>query len=158
MMDRDRVARSLKRISYQIVEANRTDRPLILAGLGDRGGVMAAQLAEILAELFQEDISTLTLPKDGSGAPDPELFSGDPFPLVVDDVIFTGETMFKALNQLSNHMDMDEVHTVALVDRGHRKFPVLAEFVGMNIPTKLREHVSVKIENGVISKVVLELH
>lgn len=158
MMDRDRVGRTLKRIAYQVMETNRSDRPIILVGLGERGRVMAGELEEILSNLFGGEITTLHLSKNGKKKSNPEPFSDGIFPLIVDDVIFTGKTMFNALKNLSEQVDFDEIHTAVLVDRGHRKFPVMAEFVGMEIPTKLGEHISVKIENAKISKVVLELH
>jgi pyrimidine operon attenuation protein/uracil phosphoribosyltransferase len=52
-------------------------------------------------------------------------------------------------------MKPSEIHTAVLVDRGHRKFPVKAEFYGMELPTKLDEHVSVVVENQLLQNVKL---
>ncbi len=63
--------------------------------------------------------------------------------------------MFNALKKISERIQPNEMHTAVLVDRGHRKFPVQAEFCGMELPTKLNEHVSVVVDDGEIQQVLL---
>jgi pyrimidine operon attenuation protein/uracil phosphoribosyltransferase len=77
------------------------------------------------------------------------------YPIVVDDVIFSGKTMFSALKLVTDHKSVSEIHTAVLIDRGHRKFPIRAEFCGMELPTKLDEHVSVMVDGDNVEKVVL---
>ncbi|MDZ7690535.1 MAG: hypothetical protein U5K69_05265 [Balneolaceae bacterium] len=71
--------------------------------------------------------------------------------------MFTGQTMFNALNTVYEVIQFNEIHTAVLVDRGHRTFPVQAQFVGLELSTKLKEHVSVIAEENKIQKVVLEI-
>jgi pyrimidine operon attenuation protein/uracil phosphoribosyltransferase len=74
---------------------------------------------------------------------------------IVDDVIFSGQTMFRALKKLTKHSQLDTVSVVVLVDRGHRSVPVLAGIVGADIPTKLDEHVELRLEKEKPHEVIL---
>lgn len=64
--------------------------------------------------------------------------------VLMDDVIFSGKTMFNAIQGL-DLAGVDSIFVSVLIDRGHRSMPVLAEFVGKQIPTKLNEHVHVEL-------------
>jgi pyrimidine operon attenuation protein/uracil phosphoribosyltransferase len=52
------------------------------------------------------------------------------------------------MTQIRNLSEFKNIIVSVLVDRGHRKYPVLASIVGFNLPTKLNEHVSLQIEDG----------
>ncbi len=41
--------------------------------------------------------------------------------------------------------DPRAVRLAVLVDRGHREFPIRADYVGKNVPTSLRESVQVRL-------------
>jgi len=158
LMDADRVQRSLKRMTYEIVEKNSHNKPVLFFGIDDRGYAMAQALANVLKGITAGKIDFLQLSlKNGDTTEIFETLSKvqDAYIIVVDDVIFSGKTMFNALNEISGHVNPPELHTAVMIDRGHRKFPVKAEFCGMELPTKLNEHVSVKVENGEIKQVVL---
>ncbi len=154
LMDGDRVERSLKRIAFQISEANRESDPLMLIGINERGHIVARKLAEYLDPIYSDGVKVRQLlvdEKEWSGTED----EGDYFIVLVDDVIFSGHTMFRALQQVFQRLNPTSVHTVTLVDRGHRKIPVEAQFTGMVIPTKFDEHVHVRVEDEEIREVEL---
>ena len=155
-MDGDRVRRSLKRMAYQIAEDNRENRAVYLIGIKTRGTLTARMLGNFLSEIYGRELPVLNL---NINAPDPDLFSEidvpEAYPLVVDDVIFSGKTMFVALNTIYGMASFTEMHSAVLVDRGHRKFPVQAQFTGLEYSTKLKEHVSVVTQNDTIRKVVV---
>lgn len=158
LMDRNRVQRSLKRMAYQIAEDNRTNREVCLIGIKKRGFITAAMLGFHLSEIYERELPVLNLRFDESNSG--EMFSDldidRAYPLVVDDVIFSGKTMFTALNTIYALAPFPEIHSVVLVDRGHRKFPVQAHFKGLEYSTKLKEHVSVITENDRVEKVVID--
>lgn len=62
--------------------------------------------------------------------------------LLVDDVIYSGKTMYAALQQITSSGLPDEVRLAALIDRGHRKYPLDIGYLGLYSPTKLQEHVT----------------
>ena len=82
-------------------------------------------------------------------------FSGKTI-ILTDDVLFTGRTIRAALDAL---IDMGRPHIIqlaVLIDRGHRELPIRADYVGKNVPTALKETVSVKLkETDDIDRVVL---
>ena len=161
LMDAERIRRSVKRMAYEIMEKNREDKPVFLFGIDHRGFALSQLLEEILNEISGGRVRTVQLPvkKDVSGEDFEKLASvevADCMPIVVDDVIFSGQTMFKALSRISDSLEPEEIHTAVLVDRGHRKFPILAEFYGMELPTKLNEHVSVSVDNMEVEGVTLQ--
>lgn len=161
LMDSDRIRRSFKRMAHEIVEKNSENRAVLFWGIDERGYAVALALADILRAISVIDVEVLQLPlKHGSPLNalkefEPEKVQ-DKYLIVVDDVIFSGKTMFEALKKISESLKPIELHTAVMVDRGHRKFPIKAEFYGMELPTKLNEHVSVVVDGKNVKKVLLE--
>lgn len=160
LMDAARIERSLNRMAHEIAEKNMDNRPVVLFGINERGYAIAQALAELLTPIFDRKAQSVQFKLDASPnsqfiqqwqQESPESY----FCIVVDDVIFTGQTMFTALKKLSDQVNPSEMHTAVLIDRGHRKFPIQAEFYGMELPTKANEHVSVEVEAEHIQQVVL---
>jgi pyrimidine operon attenuation protein/uracil phosphoribosyltransferase len=65
--------------------------------------------------------------------------------LLVDDVLFTGRTIRAALDALIDFGRPKAIQLVVLVDRGHREFPIRADYVGRNIPTSRQQSVQVRL-------------
>lgn len=160
LMTSDRIQRSMKRMSHQINEANKTDRPILLLGVNQRGFAVAKLLGNHLNKIIEQEISINPLRLDKGIPADQEWsqkeYNGDLFVIIVDDVIFSGQTMFTALTTVVKQLELHEIHSAVLVDRGHRKFPVKAEFCGMELPTKLNEHVKVIVKDEKVREVQLD--
>lgn len=161
LMNSERITRSLKRMVHEIAEQNTANSPVLLFGIDERGYTVAKDLADMLTPIFKERVRFVQLPLKKDNCEHifeqlkPETVK-ESFIIAVDDVIFSGHTMFTALKKITNFAEPSEIHTAVLIDRGHRKFPIKAEFCGMSLPTKLNEHVSVVIENTDVDKVILE--
>jgi len=65
---------------------------------------------------------------------------------LVDDVLFTGRTIRCALDQLIDFGRPICIRLAVLIDRGHREFPIKADFVGKNVPSSKQEEVLVRFE------------
>ena len=65
--------------------------------------------------------------------------------LLVDDVLYTGRTIRAALDALIDFGRPKEIQLIVLVDRGHRELPIKADYVGKNVPTSLKEIVTVRL-------------
>jgi len=158
IMDEDRIARTLTRISHEIVERNRGVEDLALVGVRTRGVHLSVRLARILKEITGQDVP--------NGALDITLYRDDlmrqvvgPQPLVrrteipfsiddrkillVDDVLYTGRTTRAALDALIDFGRPLAIQLVVLVDRGHRELPIKADYVGKNLPTSAKGSVQV---------------
>ncbi|MEL7835231.1 phosphoribosyltransferase family protein [Fodinibius sp. N2] len=159
LMSRARMVRSLNRIAHEIVEQNIDDAPIYLFGINKRGYIVAEVLNDILKKMPNSKVrlNQLMLNADTLTEELNEIsLSKEHYPIIVDDVIFSGKTMFSALKTISEHLQPAEIHTAVLIDRGHRKFPIKAEFCGKELPTKLDEHVSVEVEGEELRHVILQ--
>jgi pyrimidine operon attenuation protein/uracil phosphoribosyltransferase len=158
-MDAQEMARTLTRISHEILERNKGIEGLALVGIRT-GGVFLAQrlvariqqiekrevpLGELDITLYRDDLS---IRKD-----QPEIRKTTiPFNIsdmkivLVDDVLFTGRTIRAALDGLMDLGRPAEIQLAVLVDRGHRQLPIRANYVGKSIPTAREENVQVFFE------------
>ncbi|UCG21087.1 MAG: bifunctional pyr operon transcriptional regulator/uracil phosphoribosyltransferase PyrR [Deltaproteobacteria bacterium] len=63
--------------------------------------------------------------------------------VLVDDVLFTGRTVRAAMDALIDFGRPKRIELAVLVDRGHREFPICANYVGTSVSTALDEIVNV---------------
>ena len=160
IMDADRLGRSLTRIAHEILERNRSIERLALVGIRTRGDVLAKRLAGVLEQITRAPVRTgaldITLYRDDlmrhAVGPQPLVRRTEiPFSiddqkiLLVDDVLYTGRTIRAALDALIDFGRPKEIRLVVLVDRGHRELPIKADYVGKNVPTSLKETVTVRL-------------
>ena len=157
LMSPERVQRSLNRMAYQIAEDNRDASGILMFGLKERGYAVARVLANKLRNISSSEVNLVRLSesssqklKDGSDGRNKERYT-----VVVDDVIFSGRTMMGAVQKIMQQLNSPILRTATLVDRGHRSMPVEATFTGLELPTKLDEHVSVRVDKERVEKVVL---
>jgi len=155
LLNEQRITRTLKRMAYQIEEEAKSN-DIVLAGLNKRGFILAnflfnelnsfrAKSPDIYRIFDEPKTQSDTIPTPSQGS----------ILVVVDDVIFSGGTMFRAIRKVPGLDSYEKILTAVLVDRGHRKYPILASIVGFHAPTKLNEHVELQTENELPKKVVL---
>jgi pyrimidine operon attenuation protein/uracil phosphoribosyltransferase len=159
-MDAERVARSLARITHEILERNRGVEELALVGIRTRGVPLAKRLAQMIHEIQHAEVPTgaldITLYRDdlmrhAVGAQPLIRKTEIPFSidnkriLLVDDVLYTGRTIRAALDALIEFGRPKAIQLVVLVDRGHRELPIKADYVGKNLPTSPNQSVQVHL-------------
>lgn len=146
-MDSARMVRALHRMAYQMMEVI-ADRPVILIGLNRNGEQLVRQISKIMSDAGEREPLRLTVETEKKRLVEPvdwpEIPEGAVI-LLVDDVLFSGETLFNVLQALPAEQAY-AVYVAVLVDRGHRRLPILCRFAGLEISTKLREHVEVTLE------------
>lgn len=155
LLEKKRIQRTIKRMSYQVLEEARNQK-IALVGLNERGYSLAKEIKKnlddatgdniLLKQLNSEDGSTIEF--DSDNVQNCALF-------IIDDVIFSGGTMFRSIQKVKELSLFEKIFVVVLVDRGHRKYPVLAGIVGVDAPTKLNEQVELRLKDGTPNKVVL---
>lgn len=164
------IKRALTRIAHEVLERNKGVENLVLVGIRTGGVYLSRELAARLEEIEGVKLPVgsvdITLYRDdikGHGAHLPVGKTDIPFSLegkkvvLVDDVLFTGRTIRAALDAIMDHGRPACIQLAVLVDRGHRDLPIRADFVGRNVPTSLKENVSVIFDaNFVPAEVVLE--
>jgi pyrimidine operon attenuation protein/uracil phosphoribosyltransferase len=65
--------------------------------------------------------------------------------VLVDDVLYTGRTVRAAMDEVIDFGRPKTIQLAVLVDRGHREFPIRADYVGKNVPTSAAEIVKVQL-------------
>jgi pyrimidine operon attenuation protein / uracil phosphoribosyltransferase len=158
VLDADDVARALTRIAHEIVERNKGVADVVLLGIPTRGVPLARRIGDRLAAVEGSDVAVgsldITMYRDdlrlrGVRALEPthvpEGGIDGKVVVLVDDVLFSGRTVRAALDALNDLGRPRAVQLAVLADRGHRELPIRADYVGKNIPTSLREAVSVLV-------------
>ncbi len=138
-----RIDRIIIRFAYQIYENTRGSDQLVIFGINDRGHKLAVRLASALTDVCQTEISASPIcvedASDNSAEPLP--FVEGKKVVIIDDVMYSGKTMYYALRKITKSESPDEITLAALIDRGHRRYPLNLQYVGLYCPTKLQEHV-----------------
>lgn len=153
LLDKKRIDRTIKRMSYQILE-EAGDQSICLIGLNERGYSVAEMIIKNLESAIGEPVTLKHLDSDDDSTLD-LTENEDSILFIIDDVIFSGGTMFRSIQKISELSGFEKIFVVVLVDRGHRKFPVLAGIVGADAPTKLNEQVELRLKDGSPHEVVL---
>lgn len=145
--------RAITRITYEIIERNKSLDNLVLAGIKTRGVYLARRIQKRLQELegisvpigeldikpFRDDFKveedSTVMPVDISGKDI----------ILVDDVLYTGRTIRATIDNLVSLGRPARVGLAVLVDRGHRELPIRPDYVGKNIPTSSIEEIVVEV-------------
>jgi pyrimidine operon attenuation protein/uracil phosphoribosyltransferase len=159
VMDNVQLHRTVTRIAHEIVERNKDVEDLILVGIRNRGVPLAERIAKAIQHFEGVEIPVgaldITLYRD-----DLQMIARNPVVgkteinvdingrtvVLVDDVLFTGRTVRAALDELIDFGRPRAIQLAVLIDRGHREFPIRADFVGKNVPTSNRETIDVLLE------------
>lgn len=153
------ISRSLTRISHEILESNRGSSDLVILGIPTRGVSLARRISEIITRIdpdapaapagsldvtmYRDDL-THTRTRTPAPTDIPTSIDGKTV-VLVDDVLFSGRTIRAALDALADLGRAKAVKLAVLVDRGHREFPIRADFVGKNLPSAASERVNVRL-------------
>ncbi len=150
LMPKAHMKRAITRMAYQILEDHKGTAPIRIYGINVRGYSLAKTLVDELAPISAQPVSLHRI-SDEPVSPDP-----DSYVVLVDDVLFSGHTMFKALKLLTATVMPKALRIAVLVDRGHRLLPIQPDVTGLMSPTKFNEHVEVVFdEAGAPDSVVL---
>jgi pyrimidine operon attenuation protein / uracil phosphoribosyltransferase len=164
VLGEDAIARSLARMSHELIEASEDLDLVALVGIQTRGVPLAARLRALVAERSGVELPLGVLDitfhrddvhvRDGGRPPARQPVvraTSIPFPLegrtvvLVDDVLYTGRTIRAAIDALLDFGRPARVQLAVLVDRGHRELPIRPDYVGKNLPTARGERIQVEL-------------
>ncbi len=150
------VARVVDRMAHELLEKTGGGADVVLLGIPTRGTHLARRLAARVHAFEGLQVPTgsldTTLYRDDLRMKRPRALEETDVPgdgvdgklvVLVDDVLMSGRTVRAALDALADLGRPRAVQLAVLVDRGHRELPIRADYVGKNIPTSLKETVSV---------------
>lgn len=157
-MSQARIDRTLRRMAIQVWEKLTESSPgkdLILIGLNERGFATAQKIAAYLYEVTDIQTTPYQYQVHDKAASRNLPDCNEKFVLLVDDVIFSGKTMFSALSAICNIYEPETIEIATLIDRGHRKYPLGTDLTGITVPTKLGEHIEVMLKKGILDQAIL---
>jgi pyrimidine operon attenuation protein/uracil phosphoribosyltransferase len=161
ILNHHQIEQKIKRLAIEILENNYEEEQIILAGINNNGVNFALQLKEQLDAIGKLKVVLTRIrldPANPLSGPiqcelNKEQLEGEVI-IIVDDVANTGRTIFYATRPLLDVLPK-RVEVAVLVDRKHKSFPVLVDYVGLSLATTLKENIDVQIQEGVEPAVFL---
>ena len=156
LLDESGIKRVLTRISYEIIEKNKSVKDIVLVGIKNRGDILAERIKDKIFEIeninvpletidityYRDDIDRKNFDLDIKNIK----FKTDltnKIVIIVDDVLYTGRTIRAGLDAILNKLRPSKIQLACLIDRGHRELPIRADFIGKNVPTSRSEQIEV---------------
>lgn len=153
ILSHQEIQHKVKRIAYQIYEANVDEEEIIVAGIDSGGLKLAQKLGNILKKITDADITICKVTMDKKNPLKSGVETSMPVEdyknksvVLVDDVLNSGTTLIYGVNHFLQ-TPLRQLKTAVLVNRNHKKYPVKADYKGISLSTSLREHVHVKFES-----------
>ena len=126
---------------------------LLLLGIANGGVELARRLGLSLKarsgtldiSFHRDDIGRHPIPKEFAPTQIPADVHGATI-ILVDDVLFSGRTVKAALDELFDHGRPTKVELAVLIDRGGRRLPLAADYVGIDLVAPNSEKVVVSLD------------
>ena len=148
ILDHNQIHQKIKRIAYQIYEANSFEDEIIIAGIQGNGVYFAQQLAKSLQQIssLKVILCEVLIDKKKPLGPistniDIKEYINKPI-VLVDDVLNSGTTLMYGVKYFLE-VPLKRFKTAVLVNRNHKKYPIKADFKGISLSTSIKEHVEV---------------
>ena len=142
---------SIKRIAFQVYEANLEEKRLVIVGVGIRGGLLSEMLGQAIVSISNLKLTYINLtidkvkPYNNIQINIPLASLKNQSLVIVDDVLNTGCTLIHAVSFFLQ-IPVKRIKTVVMVNRNHKKFPIKADFKGISLSTSVNEHITVKLK------------
>lgn len=145
------IKQKINRLAYEIIEQNIDEEKVYLAGINNNGYTFAGLLLESLQSIKDSPVkfelmrlrlnpaSPLSHPIEVDG--DPKLLKNASV-VIIDDVANTGRTLFYGFRPFLSYA-VKKIQICVLVDRKHKSYPTLVDFVGISLATTLNENIEV---------------
>jgi len=158
LLDTKQVNIAIEKIAEQIKSDIPADMDIAVIGIRSRGEILAQRLQKALEGYFSGQLFAgtldITLYRDDLNEPkesQPTVRSTeidfditDKLILLVDDVLHTGRSVRAAMDALTDFGRPRLMRLAVLVDRGHREYPISADFVG--VKTDVDELLLVRVQ------------
>jgi len=152
VLDHRQIKQKIVRMAYEIIENLFEVDTIHVIGISGNGNQLAQLVVDEMRNITGQKIvyNTVEVNKENPLA-HPISFDIANLDLsranvvLIDDVINSGKTIQYALNHILQQ-SVQQVKTATLVDRKHRRFPIHADFVGIQLSTTMQDRVEVSFE------------
>jgi pyrimidine operon attenuation protein/uracil phosphoribosyltransferase len=153
ILTHEQIKHTVKRISYQIYEANVDEKEIIIAGIEGGGLNFAKKISAVLKKITEAHIVLCKINMDkknplGSGVKtsiSEEAYKNKSI-VLVDDVLNSGTTLIYGVHHFLK-TPIKQLKTAVLVNRNHKKYPIKADYKGISLSTSLNEHIRVEFQS-----------
>jgi pyrimidine operon attenuation protein/uracil phosphoribosyltransferase len=153
ILNQKQIKQKIKRLAIQILEKNYNESEIIFAGINNNGLGFAKQIKREIKKVSDTLITVTQIKLDPANplSKDIEIGMGaeqltNKVVIIVDDVANTGRTIFYAFKPFFEIIPK-KIEVAVLVDRKHKSFPVLVDYVGLSLATTMKEDIDVRILN-----------
>ena len=152
ILDSIQINQKIKRLSYELYENNLEEKNIVLFGINSNGNILASRIKKYLDDLFSINIESYNLNIDVNNTGSNNLdFKKDQFNekvvIIIDDVLNSGKTIAYSINLILPFYPK-KIEVAVLVDRSHKKFPILAKYSGVKLNTTINEHVQIDFKKN----------
>ena len=154
ILTHEEIAFKIRRIAYQIYEANVSEKEIVIAGILGGGLDFAKAIAAVLKEITSAQIELCEVKMDKKNPLESPISTSldeasyqDKSVVLVDDVLNSGTTLIYGVHHFLK-TPLHQLKTAVLVNRNHKKFPVKADYKGISLSTSIHEHVNVDLSEG----------
>lgn len=151
ILNQQQIQQKIDRIAYQILEDNFEEDEIIIAGILPSGDIIAHRIIAILDKIapFKTRFLGIGLDKQSSSLKADFDFDledcANKVVVLVDDVLNSGKTLAYGFGVFRD-IPLKKFRTAVLIDRNHKKFPVITDFAGMALSTVIKEFVHVVLD------------
>jgi pyrimidine operon attenuation protein/uracil phosphoribosyltransferase len=154
LLNHEQIQQKINRMAYQLFENNYSESEIVLAGIEQRGFVLAQRIQLALSNFSKQKVTLLSIEVEKDSPYQTfqqkeiarEIFENKVV-IVIDDVLNSGKTLIYGVNQFL-HAPVKKISTLVLIDRNHKRFPVNADYVGLSLATTLKQNIKVVFSGG----------
>ena len=149
ILNKEEITNKINRIAFSIIEDYHTEKSITLIGFEKNGHIIAENLKTITdAHNINTSIHKIKKDKKNHFTITPPLKSDNMKNVfLVDDVLKSGRTIIYGIKEILKH-NIDSLKTIILVNRNHNQFPIGVDYVGLNLSTTLKDHITVVMKKG----------
>ena len=159
ILDTKQINNKIKRIAYQIYEANILEEEIVIAGIETNGFLLAKNLKRMVEKIspLKVTLCRVFVDKKKPIAPVKTSLKTEEYQnkslVLVDDVLHSGTTLIYGVKHFLE-VPLKRFKTAVLVNRNHKKYPVKADFKGISLSTSLNENIVVVFKKNTIYAVL----
>ena len=152
ILNSNQIVQKIKRLSYELYENNLEEKKVILLGINSNGNILSNRIKKNLDNLFPVNIESYNLKIDVNNSTlnkldlERDSLNGKVV-IIVDDVLNSGKTIAYSINLILPFYPK-KIEVAVLVDRSHKKFPILAKYSGVKLNTTINEHVKIDFKKN----------
>lgn len=152
VLDSTEISNKLKRISFEIIEKNLSEKQIVLLGILPNGKFLTDKIKSHILKNSKIQTSVFYLDIDKNNffikkiSPDfnKEIIK-EKVVILIDDVMNSAATLMYSINKILE-FSPKEIQIAVLIERYYKNFPLVPNFKGLELSTSKSEHVKVKLD------------